>query len=353
MKLALLTDTHFGARSDHAAFDKHFREFFDTVFFPTIQKHKITEIVHLGDVFDKRRSINVQTLHNCMEYFFDRLDELKLHMTVIVGNHDTFYKNTNTVNSVSLVLGQRENVEVVISPVEKRFDQLDILLVPWICDETAVRSGTMLEKSKAPVCFGHFEIEGFSMYRGMPNAGGLDPHIFDRFKLTCSGHFHHRSSNDNIFYLGSPYEMTWSDFNDSRGFHILDTKTLKMEFVKNPSHMFYKIRWDDGVAMVYEPDVVDIAGKCVKLIVLNKTAKSLKKLDEIVDNITRNGVADLKIIEDFSDLESDVLEDENIVVEDTITLLSRHVDALEEDVDKGRVKQILQSLYVEAQNVEQ
>jgi DNA repair exonuclease SbcCD nuclease subunit len=349
MKVALLTDTHFGARSDNLQFDRHFREFFDDVFFPELKKNKITEVIHLGDVFDRRRSINFQTLHNCIDYFFNKLDENGIHMTVIVGNHDTFYKNTNDVNSVELILRMYENIDVLTSPAVKTFDDRKILLVPWICEATAQASAELLEKTKAVACFGHFEIAGFAMYRGMVNTEGLEQSIFDRFKLTCSGHFHHRSSTDNIFYLGSPYQMTWSDYGDSRGFHILDTKTLRMEFIENPSQMFHRIEWKDGTAA--KPTAFE--GKCVKLVVLEKSPKSVKKFDDFVDQIMKNGVADLKIVEDFNVLESDILDDENIVVENTITLLNEYVDSLDTEANKTRLKTVLQGLYIEAQHVEQ
>jgi predicted phosphodiesterase len=58
MKIALITDTHFGARSDSIPFDNFFRKFYDNIFFPTLAQEHITSVIHLGDCFDRRKYIN-------------------------------------------------------------------------------------------------------------------------------------------------------------------------------------------------------------------------------------------------------------------------------------------------------
>ena len=60
-----------------------------------------------------------------------------------------------------------------------------------------------------------------------------------------SGHYHHRSSQDNIHYLGNPYEIYWNDVNETRGFHVFDTETLEHTPINNPYRMFYKISYND------------------------------------------------------------------------------------------------------------
>ena len=62
MKIALVTDTHFGARSDSQAFDAYFKKFYQEVFFSEIDKRKITKIIHLGDCFDRRKYVNFNSL---------------------------------------------------------------------------------------------------------------------------------------------------------------------------------------------------------------------------------------------------------------------------------------------------
>lgn len=346
MKIALITDTHFGARADSAAFQAHFRKFYDTVFFPALKKHKVEHVIHLGDVFDKRTSVNFQTLQGCVEYFFDKLKATGLEMDIILGNHDVYYKNTNTVNSPNLLLGKYDNVTVYDSPdnpVE------NILYVPWINAENSDSVARRITKSKETICLGHLEIAGFVMHKGMTNETGLDASIFDKFRLTCSGHFHHRQRDGKIVYLGSPYEITWADYDDTRGFHILDTEKLTLTFVPNPHRMFHKIYWDDRTETEL-PVPQTLTGMCVRIIVINK--ENYARFDAYLDSLSKNGVEDVKIVENFSDFEADGIDDENIAIEDTITMLRGYVDSIDTTVDKRRIKNELEKLYVEAQHLE-
>ena len=58
MKIALVTDLHFGARGDSVPFDNFFKKFYDDTFFPYLVEHGIKTIFDLGDTFDRRKYIN-------------------------------------------------------------------------------------------------------------------------------------------------------------------------------------------------------------------------------------------------------------------------------------------------------
>ena len=73
MKIALLTDTHFGARNDSPAFSKYFFKFYDEVFFPYLKENNITTLIHLGDIVDRRKFINFKTSHDFRKNFMMRL----------------------------------------------------------------------------------------------------------------------------------------------------------------------------------------------------------------------------------------------------------------------------------------
>lgn len=347
-KVALVTDTHFGARSDSIPFDNFFRKFYDETFFPEIDRRGIKTIFHLGDCFDRRKYINFNTLSSCRNYFFDAAKQRGIDIVMIVGNHDTFYKNTNNVNSPGLLLKDYTNVTAFSGPVEYSIGGTSILLMPWICTDNYNECMNAMKIAKSPVMFGHFEIAGFQMYKGHDNDDGFDPKLFSQFHLVCSGHFHHRSSNGNIHYLGNPYELTWADYDDPRGFHIFDTDDLSLEFVENPNHIFTKIYYDDTKDIGYSNE--DFADKHIKLIVVNKT--DYYAFDQFVDKIYKANPLELKIVEDMSEFESQALGDEPVDVEDTFTLLSQYVDAIETEADKDKIKTLMKTLYVEAQNYE-
>jgi DNA repair exonuclease SbcCD nuclease subunit len=348
-KIALVTDTHFGARSDSIPFDNFFRRFYEEVFFPEIDKMGIRHIVHLGDCFDRRKYINFNTLSSCRNYFFDEIKKRDIELHMIVGNHDTFFKNTNDVNSPRLLLKDYE-FNVVDTPSELEFDDgSKIFMMPWICTDNYNQSMEAIKTTNAQVLFGHLEIAGFQMYKGHENGDGFDPKIFEKFDLVCSGHFHHRSSNGNINYLGNPYELTWADFEDPRGFHIFDTSKRSLEFIQNPFTIFSKIYYDDTKEIKYSTE--DFENKHLKLIVVNKS--DYYAFDKFVEEIYKANPLELKIIEDLSEFEADAMGDQEVDLEDTVTLLSQYVDSLDTEADKDRIKTLMKTLYVEAQNYEE
>jgi DNA repair exonuclease SbcCD nuclease subunit len=238
MKVAIITDQHFGARNDSIAFLDFFQKFYDNTFFPAIDNNGIDTVLILGDTFDRRKYVNFYALDRAKKMFFDKLEERGITVHMLAGNHDTYFKNTNEVNSPDLLLQEYSNVIVIDEPETIVIDGTSICMMPWICPENYQESLDMMQNTKAEICMGHFEIAGFSMYRGMESHDGLDKSIFEKFDLVFSGHYHHRSSDKHIHYLGNPYELTWQDYNDPRGFHLFDTDTRRLEYIPNPYRMF-------------------------------------------------------------------------------------------------------------------
>jgi DNA repair exonuclease SbcCD nuclease subunit len=354
MKIALLGDTHFGARNDNQAFHDFFEKFYRDVFFPYLIENNIDTVIQFGDLFDRRKYINFNTLARSRKYFFDPLREHGIGMHVFVGNHDTFYKNTNEVNSPDLLLTEYANVKVYSDPVDVTFDGTPITLLPWVCSGNLQQCLDHIENTPAQILFGHLELAGFEMYRGAVNDHGqFENSLLSKFDIVCSGHFHHKSSRGNIHYLGTPYEMSWSDYNDPRGFHIFDTGTRELEFICNPFVIFNKIHYDDADKSM--DDVVDIdyakyKGTYVKVIVRNKTNPYW--FDMFVDRLEKAGTVDIQVVEDHLNLN---LEDEGDIVseaEDTLTILRKVVDSIETNVPKKDLDSFLTTLYTEAMHVE-
>ena len=351
MKAALITDTHWGIRNDSAIYHSYFDKFYTNVFFPYLKEHDIKTVCHLGDIFDRRKYINFNTLKSCKRYFFKQAEDLGIDIHMIPGNHDTYFKNTNDVNSPDLLLGEYNNITLYQEPTEIMLDREKVLYLPWICGENYDRTMAKIKESDAKTCFGHFEFAGYFLLPGMPNLHGMDTDAFVDFDLVASGHFHHRHSRGNITYMGNPYEITWSDYKDPRGFAIYDTVKRDLEYINNPFRIFHKIYYDDsdfeGSNAISNFDFTSVVGSNVKLIVNKKT--DYKKFDVFVDKLYTCNLIDLKIIEDFSEFEDEALGEE-IDLEDTMTLLKEYVDVVETDLDKQRIKNLLQSLYIEAQD---
>jgi len=353
MKLALINDTHAGARGDSAIFNEFFFKFWENVFFPYLEENNIKHVCHLGDVVDRRKFINYVTLNSWRKRFFDRLLKNNIQMDVIVGNHDVTYKNTNEINAMNELFEHYNNVNVYIDPVERVYDGVNVALVPWINSSNYQSSLEFLNNTKSQIVFGHFEISGFEMDRGNVCQGGLEVEIFKRFDVVLSGHFHHKSSKGNVTYLGNQYEITWADYDDQRGFHVFDTETRELEFISNPYKMFHRLSYDDTVQdFTYWKafDYDNLKDTYVKIVVVNKQNPYL--FDSVMDNLYKTGVADIGIVEDFTD--TSVTDDEELVnqAEDTMTILNKYIDGLTLNVKPDILKGLMKELYVEAVNVE-
>jgi DNA repair exonuclease SbcCD nuclease subunit len=348
LKIALITDTHFGVRNDNSNFNDYFFEFYEKQFFPYLEENDITDVIHLGDVMDRRKFVSYKTAKDFRERFVNKFANINLHM--LVGNHDTFYKNTNAVNSLhELVDGRYDNITVYEKATEVEFDGCKILFVPWINAENMSSTMKMLKTSDAQVCMGHLELNGFEMQKGMVMDHGWDRQEFNRFDMVMSGHYHHKSDDGQIFYLGTPYEIYWNDWNDPKGFHVFDTEKRELERIVNPLNIFSKIYYDDSQEINY--DMSSYENKYVKLIVVNK--KDLYEFDKFVDKLLQADCHEVKIIEDFSELDASNVSDDIVEnTEDTMTLLERYIDDLDVTLSKSRLKNTMRTLYTEAQDLE-
>lgn len=350
MKVAIITDQHFGARNDSVAFLDFMEKFYEDRFFPTLDENNIDTLLVLGDTFDRRKYVNFYALGRAKKMFFDPLRERGITVHMIAGNHDTYFKNTNEVNSPELLLQDYKNINIISEPTTVDIAGFDICFMPWICPENYERSLNEMKKTKSTLCMGHFEIEGFVMHRGQVSHGGLNKDLFKKFDLVFSGHYHHRSDNGQIYYLGNPYELTWADYNDPRGFHLFDLETRKLEFVPNPHIMFQRIEYNDKGQEPVDLDSLNLADKIVKVVVVNKT--DYYKFDKFINKLYTYGCQDIKIVEDLSEFDNGELQDESINLEDTLSVLSNYIDSVETDVDKEAVKTYMRGLYTEAVNVE-
>ena len=350
MKVAIITDQHFGARNDSVAFLDYFQKFYDDVFFPTLAEHNINTVLVLGDTFDRRKYVNFYALQRAKEMFFDRLNNAGITVHMLAGNHDTYFKNTNDVNSPDLLLREYNNINVIDHPATIYVDDTPICMMPWICPENYKDSLDTINDTKAEICMGHFEIAGFAMYRGMESHDGLSKETFDKFDMVFSGHYHHKSDDGHIYYVGNPYELTWQDYNDPRGFHLFDLGSRKLEFIRNPFSMFARVEYDDKDTDPVDIDSLDLTGKYVKLVVVNKT--DYYKFDRFTQKLYNKGCHDIKVVENMSEFNEGELADESINLEDTLSVLGHYVESVETDLDKEKIKNYMRALYTEAVNIE-
>ena len=272
----------------------------------------------MGDIMDRRKYISYRIAKDVRERFIQPFVDLGVELHVMVGNHDTYFKNTNEVNSVTELVGDRyNNVYIYPEATEVTFDNLPILFIPWINASNHAQTLQTMEQTKAPVAMGHLEVQGFEMIRGVKNEHGYDKNLFRKFDTVFSGHFHVKSDDGHIYYLGSPYELYWNDCDDRKGFHVFDTETRELERILNSRTIHKKIYYNDTDTDYKQHDITQYKDNYVKVIVVNK---------------------------------KDLYQFEN--TQDTMTLLSMYIDELDTSLSKGRLKNIQRELYTEAQDLQ-
>ena len=355
MKIALITDQHFGGKQDSQSFSDFIEKFYTNQFFPYLKENNITTVIDLGDTFDRRKYVNFQTLHEVRRFYFDYMRDNNIQLHSIVGNHSTYYRNTNSVNSSELLYGHYENVQAYPNPTTITLDGTNIDLLPWINSENYDMMMEFIKKSKSQIGLGHLEVDGFAMYKGYVSGQGLPKSLFNRYEVLCSGHYHHKSSKDNIHYLGAPYEITWNDFDDPRGFHIFDTQTRELKFIRNKFRLFEKIYYDDENTDYSQIDTKYYKDKIVKLIVENKN--NTGNYESFVERLYKSELADLIILEDLSEYSMRYSDDEeeDLEVGNTSTFLDEYVDSIPDgnvkEDERHKVKKLLQVIYDEALNI--
>ena len=344
-RVSCLTDTHWTARKSSRHLHDYFELFYKNIFFPALEEQGVEIVVHMGDAFDNRKSIDFWGLDWTRRVVLEPLRKYEVHM--IVGNHDIFLRNSTEINAPELLLKDYPNIKTYSSPTNTKVGGIDMTFIPWICSENYDETLKVIKKSKAKIAMGHLELQGFRVNKHLiMEEHGLDPNIFTKFQKVFSGHYHTRSDNGRIFYLGNPYEMYWTDVNDTRGFHIFDTETFEHTPINNPYKLFYNIYYDDTPHQMF--DVTEYANKIVKVIVRKKSKQ--KEFDKFIDKLYKVGIQDLKIVENF-----DIQENEDFVIdeeENTISILNRYIDESECNFDKNVIKGIFQDLYQQSCEIE-
>jgi len=351
MKVAVLNDTHCGIRNSSDIFLNNAADFYSKVFFPYCKEHNIKQIIHLGDYYDNRKFMNFKAQNHSRKSFLDPMRELGMRMDIIPGNHDTYYKNTNDLNSLKELLGYYMNeIHIIMEPTVMEYGSLKIAMIPWINQENYDDTMKFIKCCKADWCGAHLELDGFEMMRGIKNVHGMDRKIFSKFEKVLTGHFHVGSQQDNIWYLGSQMEFFWSDAHDKKYFHVIDTETREVEKILNPNTLFHKVLYNDDKIDYNNYDVSQCDQKFVKVVVVNKKDSFL--FDRFIDRIQSENIHELKIAENFQEFTGENVHDDSMEFDDTPKIVDSYVDGVDTDLDKDKIKIQMRELMTEAQALE-
>jgi len=346
MKIAIINDTHFGARNDSPLFLEYFMSFFEKQFFPYCKEHGITKVLHLGDLMDRRKYVNFNTLAEVRKRFVEWFDANGVEFHCILGNHDTFFKNTNHVNSIrELFHDKYKSIYLYEEPTVIEIDGLKIAMVPWINKENEQQFQTFIKSCPASIICGHFELNGYEVIQGINFEGGMDDKIFACYEMVLSGHFHGKASKKNVHYLGTQYQITFSDARLDKGFHVLDTQTRELEFIQNHDRIYHVMVYDDSKSDPMGIDFASYKNSYVKVLVAKKADPV--KFDLWVDRMVQAGVINLNIVEEMIETSEDAVD----VAQDTMSIINEEIDKLEISEDKGKLKSLIHELYIESLSV--
>lgn len=351
MKIAILNDTHSGIRNSSEIFLNNAEDFYNNIFFPECEKQGITQILHLGDYYDHRKFVNFKALNHNRRVFLDQLRKRGMTMDIIPGNHDTYFKNTNELNSLKECLGHYMNeVNIIMEPKVMSYGSLKIGLVPWICQDNYDVCINFIKECKADWIGAHLELSGFELMRGVKSTHGMSADLFKRFEMVLTGHYHCSSRQDNIWYLGSQLEFFWSDAHDPKYFHIVDTETRQIEKIRNNYTIFEKVLYNDDEMDYNNYNYKKFSKKFVKVVVVNKTDPFT--FDRFIDNIQNQDIYELKIAENFNEFIGANVDDEDMNFEDTAEIVDTYIEAVDTDLDKDKLKVQMRELMTEAQALE-
>lgn len=264
--VALLGDTHFGKNGFNINFFENQMNFYNNQFFPYILENNINHVICTGDFFDHGTRQDVNLLLRVKNEFLNFFEKNKIMLTILVGNHDIYYKNTREVTTLDF-FDSYQYLRVIKEPTIMEIGNITWELYPWL-----LTGEGFAPKSKYII--GHFEINGFRMVGNFECTHGMNPNSLKGMKKVISGHFHLKQEKGPINYIGTPYSMDWNDVNEDKGFYILDDNG-NLEFIRNEYSLNY---YEFTTKLINEEIAYFVGDKQVTLELINKLSDNGNKV---------------------------------------------------------------------------
>ena len=350
MRIAMITDIHMGVRNDQALFRNNQVKFFKETFFPYIDKHNIKTLFILGDTWDRRKYINLETLHIFKNCFFDQLAARDIQVVMIYGNHCVYHRNTNEVNSVDFLEGEYKNIHVVKTHEVINVGGVDFGFISWINNENLADSMEFIKTANCRIMCGHFEIKSFEMVKGAICDHGFDKSLFERYDEVWSGHFHVIGTDGKINYLSNTNQTCWGDYGLKKGFWCYDTDTNEKNHVENPHNVYEKLAFSDDFDII-SFDYERFQDKIVRVYIKSFDIANRKKLDLFMDKLNVYAF-NVEIIES-SELSVD--DDDAAIVDmessDTMMIVGQYIEQITDgtNLDKSKLLKYFKEIYTSAQ----
>lgn len=348
----IIGDLHIGIKNNSQLFLEYMKSYFQNELFPLIKKYNVKHVIQLGDTLDKRKNIDFITSAFLIKEWLSWFDENNVKLYSLIGNHDTYYKNTNELSGIKQYESLFNNINIISKPSSITIDNTEFICIPWICSENKDEISEYIEnirntnnERKFRIICGHFELAGFNINKKfISKDGNFKTSEFEAFDHVFSGHFHTPSEQKNIQYIGSPYWLTWNDYGDKKKIILLDANdplnTIKNIYTK--VSLFHKIVYQPGENIEYNFPY----GSYVKVIVNEPD----ELLDVFINDITNKyNLSQCQIIDTSNNLfEQQLSELDNIEVDDPFHILMKSI----ENIKDPFISSELFSIYKEAQSLE-
>lgn len=334
MRVGIVGDIHLGINENKPQFVKYQNKCLEYIF-AEFRNLGITHVVYLGDVFDKRQSISVKTLRQAMDVF----ENNGFEQYFVLGNHDVAYKNSNELNSVEILLGEKNKVFTDL-PEEIELGSKKFLMTPWLNKTNVEEATKIIKKSKADYLMGHLELGNFEMIRGINSQHGhLSLSTLESFEHVISGHFHCYSNRGNITYIGNVCQMNWNDFGEEKKVGYIDTETDELHYVPIPYTLYEKIKIKKDTELNDPLQYEDKIVKCY--LYTDRNIKIEKFITKVVDVAMSVNVIDEQVMIATEDFE---LSEHNMGVVD---LWSKYLEELDlTKKDKRIINDIFNNAYL-------
>lgn len=282
MKTILFSDTHFGIKQNSITWMNSQIDFIYKEFIPCIkylQQSDDVRVIHCGDVFDSRSSIN-PFIANTVRQAFIEITKL-CPVYIIAGNHDFYSPNDDSISSLDLILSSIDNLTIIKNNVEFLLDDnddIESMLVPWYEFEKIDNLNKIIKEYQPKNIFCHADLTHLS-----------NEHKELLKNLTVySGHIHTPQKDNNLITLGSTFALTFADCNDERGFYIFDNKTNELLFVAAKNIIKFYRFYNDEIFKIdvdkYKRDYIEIYIDKINLL-NDKYTKQISLLNSKIHNI--------------------------------------------------------------------
>ena len=265
-RIIFITDTHLGVRNNSNDWIEIHENYFNNWFIPLCKKiYRPGDcLVHLGDVYDSRQSLNLRVLNLGIEIFESLSSIFKDGIYIICGNHDIYGKNTNEVNSLKS-LKWIPGVNIFEEPETINFGPKKVFLMPWRKDHDAERE-VLRSVESHDYMFCHTDLKGLMFNKFVRIEDGLNYDDMDKFERVYSGHIHYSQNFGKMRMLGSPYQLTRSDTDNLKGITVLDLETGYEEYYENTfSPKFIRLTFEkvlnstpDELNPIFKNNFIDI-----------------------------------------------------------------------------------------------